>query len=378
VAEPMRHVPARLAVLGSTGSIGQQTLDIVRSFPDRFQVFALAAGANARLLSQQAQEFRPSIVYANGNASGSPPRSLTLEEIAELPEVDIVVVALSGEAGLLPTIAAVKAGKRIALANKESLVEAGEMIMADAVRTGARIMPVDSEHSAIWQCLAGETAKAEKIILTASGGPFRGRSGADMARVTLEQALNHPSWKMGKKVTIDSATMMNKGLEVIEAHWLFDMPFESISVVVHPQSYVHSMVQFADGSIKAQLGCPDMRLPIQYALCYPDRLPNHLERLDLAAIGRLEFEQPDLEAFPCLRLAVDAGLRGGTSPAVLAAADECAVGLFLEGRISFADIAFLVEGALNAHQSVSTPSLEEILSATRWAREWVLKAAAEK
>jgi 1-deoxy-D-xylulose-5-phosphate reductoisomerase len=374
----MRHVPARLAVLGSTGSIGQQTLDIVRSFPERFQVFALAAGANATLLSQQAQEFRPSVVYENGNASSAPPRSLTLEEIAGLPEVDIVVVALSGEAGLLPTIAAVKAGKRIALANKESLVEAGELIMAEAVRTGARIMPVDSEHSAIWQCLAGETAKPERIILTASGGPFRGRSAADMARVTLEQALNHPSWKMGKKVTIDSATLMNKGLEVIEAHWLFDMPFERISVVVHPQSYVHSMVQFADGSIKAQLGCPDMRLPIQYALCYPDRLPNRLERLDLAAIGRLEFEQPDLEAFPCLRLAVDAGRSGGTCPAVLSAADECSVGLFLEGRISFADIAFLVEGALNAHQSVSTPSLEQILSATGWARDWVLKAAAEK
>jgi 1-deoxy-D-xylulose-5-phosphate reductoisomerase len=281
----------------------------------------------------------------------------------------MVVVAVSGEVGLLPTLAAAKAGKRIALANKESLVEAGEIITAEAARTGAVILPVDSEHSAIWQCLAGEVSAPERLILTASGGPFRGRARDELHEVTPEQALKHPSWQMGKKVTIDSATMMNKGLEVIEAHWLFQMPIDRISVILHPQSLVHSMVEFADGAIKAQLGCPDMRLPIQYALCYPERLASGLPRLDLGKIGQLVFGDPDLEAFPCLKLAMEAGRGGGTLPAVLSAADEMAVSMFLDGRIRFTDIASLVEQALAAHAVVARPTMDDILAASRWARQ---------
>jgi len=269
-------------------------------------------------------------------------------------------------------LAAVKAGKRVALANKESLVMAGEIITNEAKLNGAQIMPVDSEHSAIWQCLSGETQKATQLILTASGGPFHHYSSAQLAQVTAEQALRHPSWRMGRKVTIDSATLMNKGLEVIEAHWLFDMPFDSIKVLVHPQSIVHSMVEFIDGSIKAQLGFPDMRLPIQYALSYPERLANpQLPRLNWEAIKNLSFEQPDLDTFPCLKLAIEAGRKGGTYPTVLCAADEAAVELFLSQGIKFIDIARLVQQALEEHQAISHPTLEEIMAADNWARERV-------
>lgn len=362
----------RLAILGSTGSIGQQTLDIVRTFPDRFSVLALAAGNNLNLLARQVEEFKPSVVSHQGKQSipSQGIQSIQPEDIARLDEVDIVVIALSGDAGLKPTLAAIRAGKRIALANKESLVAAGEIIIADAKKYGASIIPVDSEHSAIWQCIAGEISRPERLILTASGGPFLHFSPSELSRVTPEQALNHPSWKMGRKVTVDSATLMNKGLEIIEAHWLFDTPLEKITVLVHPQSIVHSMVEFVDGAIKAQLGYPDMRLPIQYALLYPERLSNPgLPGLDVKNMKELTFEEPDFNTFPCIRLAIEAGRKGGTYPAVLSASDEIAVNLFLTRRIGFDNIARIVEQVLTEHTSISRPRLEEILAAADWAKE---------
>ncbi|MCK4863151.1 MAG: 1-deoxy-D-xylulose-5-phosphate reductoisomerase [Dehalococcoidales bacterium] len=380
----MGNAVRRLALLGSTGSIGRQTLDVVRALPRSFKIVALAAGKNTNLLAEQVSEFRPEFI--SYIASGSDDKEvkkrfseagcqvLSLEEIACLPDADIVVMATSGTAGLGATLSAVKAGKTIALANKESLVTAGEILTAEAGKSGARILPVDSEHSAIWQCLNGEEQPARRIILTASGGPFRGYSKEQMAGITVEQALKHPSWQMGKKVTIDSATLMNKGLEIIEAHWLFDMPVDDITVLVHPQSIVHSMVEFVDGSVKAQLSCPDMRLPIQYALSYPDRLANpELPAIDWSNFTDLTFEQPDTDRFPCLRLAIEAGREGGTCPAVLCAADEAAVDLFLSRRIRFTDIARLIGRVLEQHRKVSHPSLEEIMAADARAREAALK-----
>jgi len=373
----------RLAVLGSTGSIGRQTLDVVRSLPECFRIVGLAAGKNLDLLVEQVSEFKPEFVnYSLAGRDEKDTRNRlgamgctyqSLEEMARNPDVDTVVIATSGVSGLGATLAAVKAGKNIALANKESLVTAGEIITGEARRSGARILPVDSEHSAIWQCLNGEKQAARRIILTASGGPFRDSSKTQMARITVEQALDHPSWKMGKKVTIDSATLMNKGLEVIEAHWLFDINVEDVVVLIHPQSIVHSMVEFVDGSVKAQLSYPDMRLPIQYALSYPDRLANpDLPRLDWSNFSQLTFQQPDMARFPCLRLAIEAGRKGGTYPAVLCAADEVAVDLFLSRRIGFVDIARLVEQVLERHRQVSRPSVEELMAADTWARETVL------
>ena len=366
----------RLAILGSTGSIGQQTLDIVRALPGRFQVLALAAGNNTGLLERQVSEFKPSIVYHHNGALIQDRHDfdcMNPEDMVAVPEVDLVVMAISGQAGLLPTVAAVKAGKRIALANKESLVMAGELVTVEARHNEAQILPVDSEHSAIWQCLAGEPSRPERLILTASGGPFRNKSRGELSEVTPEQALRHPSWNMGKKVTIDSATLMNKGLEVMEARWLFSMPIETITVLIHPQSIIHSMVEFGDGAIKAQLGCPDMRLPIQYALCYPERVTTNLPRLDFNEIKSLVFETPDTERFPCLRLAIEAGMKGGTYPAVLSAADEIAVSLFLEGLIGFADIAYHVEKTLGEHVPMTDPVLDDILAAADWARRNVLQ-----
>jgi 1-deoxy-D-xylulose-5-phosphate reductoisomerase len=371
----------RLAVLGSTGSIGQQTLEVVRALPGRFRVKALSAGHNVEFLARQVDEFQPDFLYcasldrkeAKGLFNKLAGRFLTNEAIAAHPDIDMVVVATSGTAGLGAVLAAVKAGKTIALANKESLVAAGEIITAAAKKSGARILPVDSEHSAIWQCLRGEKSKARRIILTASGGPFRGYSKARMAGINVAQALAHPSWKMGKKVTIDSATLMNKGLEVIEAHWLFGVPIDSVAVLVHPQSIVHSMVEFADGSVKAQLSLPDMRLPIQHALCYPDRPANpELPRLDWTKISGLTFEPPDIDRFPCLQLAIEAGKEGGTCPAVLCAADEAAVGLFLAEKIRFTDIPRLVARALEKHKKIEHPSIEEIMAADGWGRDTVL------
>ncbi|MFH1775320.1 MAG: 1-deoxy-D-xylulose-5-phosphate reductoisomerase [Chloroflexota bacterium] len=370
----------RLAILGSTGSIGRQTADVVRASPRQFSIVGLAAGRNTDLLAQQIDEFQPRFVYYQDKAKALSASSnyefMSPEDMASHPDVDMAVIATSGNSGLRPTLAAVRAGKNIALANKESLVTAGEFIIGEAKMSGARILPVDSEHSAIWQCLGGERQRPARLILTASGGPFRGYSKAELAGVTAAQALQHPSWQMGPKVTIDSATLMNKGLEVIEAHWLFDMPFERIDILIHPQSIVHSMVEFVDGSVKAQLSCPDMRLPIQYALSYPRRRPNPgLPRLDWGHIDSLTLQQPDPDTFPCLRLAIEAGKQGGTYPAVLCAADEIAVGLFLEERLKFTDIARLIEQALNEHQATAHPDQEQIIAADTWARNRVLTLA---
>ena len=363
----------RLAVLGSTGSIGQQTLQVVRALPNQFRIIGLAAADNIDLFQQQITEFKPDFIYFLAEESrlanvGS--EFLALDDIAAHPEVDMVVVATSGKAGLSPTLAAVRAGKKVALSNKESLVMAGEIITTEAERNGAQILPVDSEHSAIWQCLRGESQPTGRVILTASGGPFLYYTPEQLNEVTVEQALAHPSWKMGRKVTIDSATLMNKGLEVIEAHWLFDMPYENIDILIHPQSIIHSMVEFTDGSIKAQLGYPDMRLPIQYALTYPERLPNpELPGVDWSKIKSLTFETPDFDAFPCLKLAIEAGKKGGTFPAVLCAADEVAVELFLSRHLKFSAIAHLVGQVLNQHQATAHPTLDEIIKADSWARE---------
>lgn len=368
----------RLAVLGSTGSIGTQTLDIVRALPEYFRVVGLAAGKNIGLLKKQSEEFRPDFISSDHlkEADFGNCKTVSLVDMASHPDVDTVVVATSGTAALEATLAAVRAGKTVALANKESLVSAGAIIMAEAGRTGARILPVDSEHSAVFQCLNGEKQKPRRIILTASGGPFRNYTLEQMAGITVEQALKHPSWKMGRKVTIDSATLMNKGLEIIEARWLFDMPVDDITVLVHPRSIVHSMIEFVDGSVKAQLGCPDMRIPIQYALSYPDRYANPgLPALDWSNFHELKFEPPDMDRFPCLRLAIGAGRKGGTYPAVLCAADEVAVDLFLARKIRFLDIARLIEEVLGQHQGISYPGLDEIKEANAWARERVIDLA---
>jgi len=361
----------RIAILGSTGSIGRQALDLIRALPDELKVVALTGDKNLELLERQIREFQPkmfcSSVKLDNSYSGE---FLSVEEIVSHPEVDFVIVATAGKAGLSPTLAALKAGKTVALANKEVLVMAGEIIVHEASLHQTQILPIDSEHSAIWQCLQGEEDKPQRLFLTASGGPFYHYSQPQLAEVTPEQALQHPVWKMGRKVTIDSATLMNKGLEVLEAHWLFSFPFDSIEILIHPQSIVHSMVEFMDGSLKAQLSWPDMRLPIQYALSYPQRWPNpELPRLDWNKANSLNFEPVDYDKFPCLKLAVDAGKSGGTYPAALCAADEMAVELFLSHKISFTDIATIVQETLGQHQNISQPSLEEILAADDWARE---------
>ena len=375
----------RIAVLGSTGSIGTQTLDVIAAHPDRFHLVALAAARNETLLREQARRFNVSLLcLGETEARGALTGTDGLCELATHPDVDLVVVATTGAAGWEPTLAAIRAGKHVALANKEALVMAGSIIAVEARERGVVLRPVDSEHSAIWQCIQGEgvgdshlTAPrgVRRLLLTASGGPFRNTPLAEMAAVTPRQALAHPTWTMGAKVTIDSATLMNKGLEVIEAHWLFDVPYEKLEVVVHPQSIVHSMVEFEDGSLKAQLGVPDMRVPIQYALGYPDHLPyGDLPRLDWERAQTLEFQPPDVDRFPCLRLAWEAGRLGGAYPAVLAAADEEAVCAFLAGTVGFTGIPRLVERALAAHQPISQPDFEAIRSVdaeTRaQVREW--------
>ncbi|OGO07788.1 MAG: 1-deoxy-D-xylulose-5-phosphate reductoisomerase [Chloroflexi bacterium RBG_13_60_13] len=375
----------RIAILGSTGSIGQQTLEIGRTFSDRFRIVGLGAGKNATLLAEQIREFRPRFVSLQPATEGaespvfpsdaSPAQPVTADEMASHPDVDVVVVATSGKAGLTPTLAAIRAGKQVALANKEVLVMAGAIIMAEARQRKLEIIPVDSEHSAIWQCLKGERkSEVARLILTASGGPFLRQSASQLAEITPEQALKHPTWKMGPKVTIDSATLMNKGMEIIEAHWLFGLPLQRIDVVIHPESVVHSMVEFIDGSIKAQLSQPDMRLPIQYAVAHSKRLANaDLPRMDFGRPRSLNFEPPDTDRFPCLRIARQAGERGGTYPAVLCAADEVAVDLFLSHRIGFLDIARLVEDTLDRHQGVIQPTLDQILAADAWASEHAAK-----
>ncbi|RPF49692.1 1-deoxy-D-xylulose 5-phosphate reductoisomerase [Thermodesulfitimonas autotrophica] len=370
-----------IAILGSTGSIGRQTLAIVQEFPERFVVRGLAAGRNWELLLEQTCRFRPQAVAllekedALRLKAALPPGVKTavywghegLLQVATLPDAAIVLTAVTGAAGLEPTLAAIEAGKDIALANKETLVAAGEIVVRRVREKGVRLLPVDSEHSAVWQCLDGRGGVAG-IILTASGGPFRELNPEALARVTPDQALKHPTWQMGPKITVDSATLMNKGLEVIEAHWLFGVSYDNIRVLVHPQSIVHGMVEFADGNLVACLSITDMRLPILYALSYPERLANSLPRLDLAAVGRLSFEEPDTERFPALRLAYAAGKTGGTMPAVLNAANEVAVAAFLAGELPFTGIPEVVERVMARHKVEEKPELPAILSADQWAR----------
>lgn len=374
-----------VAILGSTGSIGKQTLEVIDMFPGEFRVVALAAGSNAELLAHQARRYRPSLVaIMDDSKAGELQRDLSelnievltgvegLTAAATHSQAEILVTALSGRIGLVPTLEAIRAGKTIALANKETLVAAGSLIMAEARKHQVDILPVDSEHSAIFQCLERESSAVSRLIITASGGPFRGRTPDELQNVTKDMALCHPNWSMGAKITVDSATLLNKGLEVIEAHWLFDLDWDRIAVLVHPQSIVHSMVEYADGSVLAHLGCPDMRIPIQYALCYPNRRPNCLEKLNLAG-KTLTFEEPDFTTFHGLSLAFAAGRRGGTMPAVMNAANEVAVSLFLREKIGFLGITDLIEAVMSRHRVVDNPDLDQILTADIWAREEVLR-----
>ena len=380
----------RISILGSTGSIGQSTLSVVEKYHDRFTVVALAAGNNVELLEQQVRKFRPSIVSVVSERSAEDLKKRCSDlgvrilfgvegmiQAAAADEADITVSAIVGTAGLVPTMAAIRAGKDIALANKEVLVTAGELVMAECRIKGIRILPVDSEHSAIFQCLlAGANVDIKKLVLTASGGPFRSHSKKDLGKVTLAQALKHPNWSMGRKITIDSATLMNKGLEVIEARWLFDIAPEKIKVLVHPQSIVHSMVEYHDGAVVAQLGMPDMRGPIAYALSYPERLSGVSPSLDLAKVGTLTFEEPDLDRFPCLAYAFDALKAGGSMPAVLSAANEVAVKYFLEEKIGYADIARVIRSTMDAHTPSNIRTVEDALKADLWARHEAEKVIA--
>ncbi len=372
----------RVAILGSTGSIGRSTLDVIAAHPDRFEVVALAASRNAAALEHQARQHRARYVsIAHGTIALDGVRTLTgdaLATMATLDEVDIVVVATTGHAAIRPTLAALQAEKVVALANKETIVAAGALVMPVARLRPGSLRPVDSEHSALWQCLGGRIegiADVARLILTASGGPFRGFTADQLRVVTPEDALRHPNWSMGAKVTIDSATLMNKGLEVIEAHWLFDMPYDKINVVVHPQSLVHSLVEYVDGAIVAQLGSHDMRLPIQYALTWPDRLESPAPALDILDLAHLDFERPDAASFPLLRLAYDAGTAGSTYPTALSAADSVAVEAFLERRIGFTDIAAVVAGVLDDHRANGEPlSLDAIVDADARATEAATRA----
>jgi 1-deoxy-D-xylulose-5-phosphate reductoisomerase len=374
-----------IAILGSTGSIGLSTLEVVRQFPEHFRAVALAAGSNIDLLRRQIEAFRPRLVAVRNQelatrlerdlASSCHRPTVTFgasgyEQVAAFPEAEMTVSSMVGAAGLLPTLAAIAAGKNIALANKETLVVAGEIVMAAAARHGVRILPVDSEHSAIFQSLQGNHRhNLKRILLTASGGPFFNRSREELARVTPQAALRHPNWSMGKKITIDSATLMNKGLEVIEAHWLFDVPVEQIDVHVHPESIVHSMVEYIDGSVIAQLGIPDMKIPIAYALAYPERLPLKSPSLDLFHLQKLSFYPPDPSKFPCLALAFEACRAGSTMPAVLNAANEVAVDAFLEERIGFLDIPAIIDRLMQTHQVARSLTVEAVLDTDRWTRE---------
>lgn len=364
-----------IAVLGSTGSIGKQTLDIIRCFPDRFTVIGLAGWRNSETLSQQVRQFKPRLVSCQDAEPMADLSSLmdcqitSIEEMVCHSDIDVVMVATTGKAGLIPTLEALRHGKTVALANKEVIVMAGDLVTATARLHGAELLPVDSEPSAIWQCLRGDDANLARLIITASGGPFRQRPQEELAQVTPAEALKHPTWHMGKKITVDSATLMNKAFEVIESHWLFGIPWERIDVVIHPQSIVHSMVEFADGSVKAQLSSPDMRLPIQHALLHPERISNPiLPRYSPVSSGSLTFEDLDPQRYPCFQIALDAGLAGQTYPAALSAADEVAVDLFLRGQIGFLDIPKLVSRVLEAHHPASDNSLNAILATDEWAR----------
>lgn len=377
----------KLGIFGSTGSIGENALQVVRNNPDRFRVVCLTAHSNTELLVRQALEFKPDsvcIVEESGYATLA--RSLAnsgirllsgkqaLADLAREADFDTMVGAIVGFAGLLPTLEAIKAGKDIALANKETLVVAGEIVNHLLEKHRVGLIPIDSEHSALFQCLVGESSSSvRKIILTASGGPFLNKPKEEFGAITLKEALRHPNWNMGSKITIDSATLMNKGLEVIEAHWLFGLTPEKIDVAIHPQSIIHSMVEFIDGSTKAQMGVPDMKLPIQYALAYPERIKNGFDAFDFRKSNRLDFMEPDHDKFQCLRLAYDALAELGTMPAVLNAANEVVVDHFLNERIRFIEIPQFIEKAMQAHTVKLDPDLEEVVEADRWAREFVKK-----
>lgn len=373
----------RLAILGSTGSIGVNALDIIRRFPEQYEVISLSAGLNIELLRGQILQFQPKVVSVlNREVAGELQKGLDgmqtevvygvegLIRVATHPEVDQVVSAIVGAVGLIPTVSAIKTGKSIALANKEPLVMAGKIVMEEAKKNGVQILPVDSEHSAIFQSLLGHRKEdLHRLILTASGGPFLNLPLSKLHEATVRDALNHPHWEMGKKITIDSASLMNKGLEVIEAHWLFDIPVEKIIVQIHPQSVVHSMVEYRDGSIIGQMGIADMRIPIAYALSFPGRMNLKLPPLDLSQAGPLTFSRPDPEKFPCLRLAYQSIEIGETMPAILNAANEVAVNGFLEGSIKFTDIPLLIRRVMEEHEVKSARTIEDILRADQWARE---------
>jgi 1-deoxy-D-xylulose-5-phosphate reductoisomerase len=373
-----------ISLLGATGSIGQQTLDVISQHPENFKLVAMSVGKNIDLARKMIMNHKPELV-STGEKSGYetlkaefPNIQFTygeegLTEVATFDKAQILVNAVLGSVGLYPTLQAIEAKKTIAIANKETLVTAGHIVMEAAERNGVDLLPVDSEHSAIFQALQGEKTKnIERLILTASGGSFRDKSRSELEGVTVKEALNHPNWSMGAKITIDSATMMNKGLEVIEAHWLFSMPYDKISVLLHKESIIHSMIEFHDSSIMAQLGTPDMRVPIQYALTYPDRLPLHTaKRLNLAEMGTLHFREMDFDRFRCLDFAYEAGKKGGTMPSVLNAANEIAVAGFLEGKIEFLEIEELIEKALLAHDNISNPSLSTIQEVDKETREFV-------
>ena len=374
----------KIGILGSTGSIGTQTLEIVRSNPD-LQVIALAAGSNVSLMEQQVREFHPMLAVRGSEEAATDLKNRIADtdtrvsagmegmlELAVLPQMEVLVTAIVGMIGIRPTIAAIKAGKTIALANKETLVTAGHIIMPLAKEKGVSILPVDSEHSAIFQSMHGENReRVSKILLTASGGPFRGKKTEELQDITVEDALKHPNWSMGRKITVDSATLVNKGLEVMEAKWLFDVEPEQIQVVVHPQSIIHSMVEYVDGGIMAQLGMPDMKLPIQYALFYPDRRPMDGRRVDFFALKSISFEEPDVKTFRGLQLAYDAIAAGGSMPTVFNAANEKAVGLFLDKKIRFLAIYDLIQGAMEQHKVIANPTVDEILEAEAQAHAYI-------
>lgn len=373
----------KIALLGSTGSIGVSALDVIGNNPDKFKIVALAAGQNINLIKEQVEKYRPQIVALKERKDASDLETQFknkykvrivygedgIKEIAARKDTDTVISAISGAAGLMPTITAIEAGKDIALANKETMVVAGDIVNKKAKKSGSKIIPIDSEHSAIFQCLQGRRrSELKRIILTASGGPFLKFKKNQLKSVRPQQALKHPKWKMGRKISIDSATMMNKGLEVIEAMWLFGTKINNIEILIHPQSIVHSMVEFTDGSILAQMGIPDMRIPIAYALSYPERISNNLPSLNLSKAGKLEFYLPDLDKFPCLKIAYEAGLAGKTTPAVLNAANEVAVEAYLNNMIKFTDISILIESVLSMHKPLRNHTLEDIVQVDSWAR----------
>ncbi len=374
----------KILILGSSGSIGVNTLNVIRNFPDKFSVVGLTVNSRIDVLEKQIKEFHPEFVVVTDESKAKELQSNIgnlcdvlsgydeLLNAASQRDYDILLGSIVGFAGLAPTLEAIKRGKRIALANKETLVVAGELVTKLVLQNGAEILPVDSEHSAIYQCLVGENLnEVEKLILTASGGPFLHKDKSFFETATVDEALNHPNWKMGNKITIDSATMMNKGLEVIEAKWLFGLPVEKISVVIHPQSIIHSMVQFIDGSIKAQLGLPDMKLPIQYALTFPERLQSDFKRTDLPAINNLTFFEPDFDKFECLKLAFDVINAGGTAPCILNAANEVAVDMFITKKIRFSQISDLIKKAFDRIENHSDPDMETIFECDKVTREFV-------